>query len=154
MAEFSIVEADFQQYYTINLEHYLHTMKSTHKGFKRFARLLQNLPEQSRVMRRFNPLKDWDWDKEIQSQILLALNRLEAMYVNSHKKKGARAVKEPVQTQPDYVKKVKEEYEKNQKASKEITEDEMPDFEAFWKARNPYSHKAIGRNKDGQVITK
>lgn len=66
-------------------------------------------------MRKYSPFKDWTWDKEIQSQILRAIESLGAMYANSHRKKGATPVKTPPQMQPDYVAKAKIEAKKQKK---------------------------------------
>lgn len=53
------------------------------------------------------------------------------------KKKGSKKVKPQEQMQPDYVKKAKEEYEKEKNRPKDMDEGTIADIEAFWKAKNP-----------------
>ncbi|MBR5495299.1 MAG: hypothetical protein IKV71_06705, partial [Psychrobacter sp.] len=65
MADFEIIEADFQQYYNIDVS----TL-----GFQRYARLLINLPLEARFIKKYVPSKDWDFDKETQSRILMMLD--------------------------------------------------------------------------------
>lgn len=106
MADFEIIEADFQQYYNIDV---------SKLGFQRYARLLINLPEESRFIRKISPFQDWNWDKEIQSQILHTLDIIAVQYANSHRKKGSVAIKIPQQIQPEYVKKAKKDATSNKK---------------------------------------
>lgn len=98
MADFDLIEADFQQFYHLDV---------SELGFQRYARLLLQLPAESRFVRKVSPFKDWSWDKEIQSQILHTMDTIAVMYANSHRKKGAQPLKVPPQTQPDYVEKAK-----------------------------------------------
>lgn len=115
MADFEIIEADFQQFYNLDV---------SKLGFQRYARLLINLPAESRFVRDKSPFVDWNWDKEIQSQILHSLDILVVNYANAHRKKGSVALKTPEQVQPDYVKKAKKVAKRNKKDSnKDIQKD-------------------------------
>lgn len=98
MADFEIIEADFQQYYNLDIA----SIK-----FQRYARLLINLPMESRFFQKYSPLKDWNWDKEVQSRILQMLEIIFCTIANMHRKKGAKPLRPNEQFQPDYVKKAK-----------------------------------------------
>jgi len=118
VADFEIIEADFQQFYTLDV---------TTIGFRRYARLLVNLPPESRFVQKCSPFKDWSWDKEVQTQILHAIDMFSAMYANAHRKKGSQPIKAPEVVQPDYVieakKKAKEaKREQNGVEQKELAE--------------------------------
>ena len=125
MADFEIIEADFQQYYHLDVA----TLK-----FRRYARLLINLPMESRFIQKYSPFKDWNWDKEMQSQILHTLDSIATMYANSHRKKGTKALKAPVQAQPDYVEKAKKEAKNKKKEENEL--DQLDLTEIFEKRNN------------------
>ena len=125
MAEFEIVEADFQQYYNLDVS----TLK-----FQRFARLLTNLPAESRIAQKYSPFRDWTWDKEMQSQILHAIDTMVTIYSNAHRKKGRAPIKMPVQVQPDYVEKAKKEA--NVKKKENSRADQADLSEIFEKRNN------------------
>ena len=125
------MEADFQQYYGINLE------ESLRPNFPRLSRLFTQLPETSRTMMAINPLKDWNWDKETQSLILGKLDQLTVILTNMFRGKGKPPVKLAEQWQPEYVKEAKEEGKKRLSASKRISDEQMEAIKRFWKARNP-----------------
>ena len=135
MADFEIIEADFQEYYSLNV---------AEVPFRRFVRLLTNLPLSSRFVMKYNPTKDWDFSKETESRILHQLEAISCQLYNLFKKKGAKARKPDEQFQPDYVKKAKEEYQK----SKKPTEDEMDDAKEFWMRKNKGA-KFLEDEKDG-----
>lgn len=119
MADFEIVEADFQQFYNLDI---------SQLGFRRYARLLINLPMESRFMQKQSPFKDWNWDKEMQSQILHALDMLAAMYANSHRKKGAKPIKPPELVQPDYVIKAKKQAKEDKKVDNQEDQKDLADI--------------------------
>lgn len=125
MAEFEIIEADFQQYYNLDVA----TLK-----FQRFARLLVNLPTESRFIQKFSPFKDWTWDKEIQSQILHTLDTMVTMYSNAHRKKGHAPIKTPPQVQPDYVEQAKKDAKKQKKEDLQVDQADLA--EIFEKRNN------------------
>ena len=125
MAEFEIVEADFQQYYNLDVS----TLK-----FQRFARLLANLPPESRLIQKYSPFKDWTWDKEMQSQILHTLDTIVTMYANAHRKKGRAPMKNPPQVQPDYVEEAKKNAKKQKKENLLIDQADLA--EIFEKRNN------------------
>lgn len=121
MADFEIIEADFQQYYNLDV---------SSLGFQRYARLLINLPLESRFVQKYSPFKNWDWDKEVQSRILQMLDLISCHLVNMHRKKGTKPVKVNEQFQPDYVKDAKKELKQGKKESaKEAQEDLAEIFE-------------------------
>ena len=94
MADFEIIEADFQQYYQLDVS----TLK-----FRRFARLLKNLPAEARWIQAHAPLKDWNWDREMQTHILHSIDTLGVMFANANRKKGTKRAKVPPPLRPDYV---------------------------------------------------
>ncbi len=124
MADFEIIEADFQQYYNLDL---------SALGFRRYARLLLQLPMQARFMQKYSPFKDWNWDREVQAQILHSIDTLATMYANSHRKKGAVALKAPPLIQPDYVEKAKKEAKGKKK---EDLKEAQADLAEIFRKRN------------------
>lgn len=106
-------------------------------SFSRYARLLLQLPVESRFVRKYNPLQDWDWDKEVQSQILRELDEISCQLSNMCKKKGAKKAKPQEQLQPDYVKKAKAKIKEDEKSKNEYSEGDIQAIEDFWKSRNP-----------------
>lgn len=124
-----IIEADFQQYYHLELSHLL-----TH-DFMRFCRLLLQLPFESRFVQKYCPSKDWDWDKEIRSQILHTLDIISCQLANMMKKEGRASSKPQPQLQPEYVKRAKEEATTN-KHGEQISDDDLEDMQQFWQEYN------------------
>lgn len=131
MVEFEVVEADFQQFYNLDLE------KALARGFRRCARLLINLPMESRFIMSKLDSKDWNWNKEVQSRILYSLEIISCQLTNMFRKKGKKKVKPGEQFQPDYVKKAKENAVRAKNMKRKITKEEMENIKAFWKRRNP-----------------
>lgn len=125
------LEADFQQYYRLELDKY------AHEALLRSARLFSQLPISSRTMSALNPAKDWDWEKETQSRILAKLDEIACIIVNMNLKKGKKKVKPSEQFQPEYVKKAKEEAEVERRKKKMLTKEEMEQVKNFWANRNP-----------------
>ena len=124
MVDFDIVEADFQQYYNLDVS----TLK-----FQRYARLLINLPTESRTMQKYSAFKDWNWDKEVQSRILQMLDLISCHLVNMHRKKGTKPLKVQDQFQPDYVKEAKKLARENKK---ELSREKQEDLATIFEARN------------------
>lgn len=116
MADFEIIEADFQQFYNLDV---------MSLGFQRYARLLVNLPMESRFIQKYSPFKDWDWDKEVQSRILQMLDLISCHLVNMNRKKGTKALKVSDQFQPDYVKEAKKDIKKQKKETAAINQEEL-----------------------------
>lgn len=100
------------------------------------------LQAQSRTMTAINPARDWSWEKETQSRILMKLDEVACVLVNTNLKKGKKRAKPDEQFQPDYVKDAKEEARKKQKKQK-FTDEEMDQIKAFWQKRNPNITKVI-----------
>ena len=125
MADFEIIEADFQQFYHLDV---------SNLGFQRYARLLVNLPVESRFVCKYSPFKDWNWDREIQSQILHAVDTIATMYANAHKKKGAATIKTPPLPQPDYVEKAKKQAKRAKREESKL--DQIDLAEIFEKRNN------------------
>ena len=123
MADFEIIEADFQQYYHLDV---------SALGFRRYARLLLNLPAESRLVQKYSPFKDWNWDKEMQSQILRELNVISTNYVNAHRKKGVKKVKFQKQLEPMYVTNAKKEMRKENG----VSEEQKIKLEEFFSKKN------------------
>lgn len=124
MADYEIIEADFQQYYNLDIA----SLK-----FRRYARLLVNLPIESRFVQKYLPSKDWNWDKEVQSRILQMLDIISCHLVNMHRKKGTKAIKPSEQFQPDYVREAKNMAKENKR---ETAKREQEDLAAIFEARN------------------
>lgn len=137
MADFEIIEADFQQYYNLDV---------LSLGFQRFARLLINLPIESRFVQKYSPFKDWNWDKEVQSRILQMLDLISCHLYNMHRKKGTKPLKVGEQFQPDYVKDAKKDL-KNDK--KEKAKDDGIELAKIFEARNNKVNK-LERAVNGQ----
>lgn len=116
MADFEIIEADFQQFYNLDV---------MSLGFQRYARLLVNLPMESRFIQKYSPFKDWDWDKEVQSRILQMLDLISCHLVNMNRKKGTKALKVSDQFQPDYVKEAKKDVKKQKKETAATNQEEL-----------------------------
>ena len=136
--EFDLVEADFQQYYGLDVEEV---------DFWRYTRLLFQLPAESRFIRAHNPIKDWTWDKEIQSQILHRLDVISCQLANMFRKKGKKPAKPGKQLQPEYVAKAKEQLQEEKKAKTRLSEEETAEVEEFWQARNPNVKFYKGENR-------
>lgn len=132
MADFEIIEADFQQYYNIDV---------ASLGFQRYARLLANLPLESRFVQKYSPFKDWNWDKEVQSRILQILEIISCNIINMHRKKGKKPLKPGEQFQPDYVKKAKADT-KNE--AKRAAKEEQKDLSELFEKRNNKVNKLEG----------
>ena len=101
--------------------------------FRRYARLLVNLPANSRFVRKYSPFKDWNWDREMQSQILMSIDSLAVLYANANRKKGAAKAKPPKQMQPDYVEKAKKEAKKQKREEAKL---EQADLAEIFEKRN------------------
>lgn len=128
MEDFEIIEADFQQYYNLDVSEI---------SFSRYARLLSQLPIESRYIQKYNSLKDWNWDKEIQSQILAKLDAVYCAFLNANRKKGKKPIKPQEQMMPEYVKKAKVDYLKRKQEAAILNEEEMAKMDAYWKRKNP-----------------
>lgn len=125
MADFEIIEADFQQFYQLDV---------SSLGFQRYARLLINLPLESRFVQKYSPFRDWNWDKEVQSRILQMLDLISCHLVNMHRKKGTKPLKVQDQFQPDYVVEAKKNVKKSKKEEAAISQQELS--EIFEKRNN------------------
>lgn len=134
MADFEIIEADFQQYYGLDV---------ISVKFRRFARLLLNLPVTSRFIQKYTPSKDWDFDKETRSRILMELDIISCQISNLFKKKGAKARKPDKQFQPKYVEQAKKDAEKEKKAENMAIQDNLAEI---FEKRN----KQLEEKKDGK----
>lgn len=78
-------------------------------------------------MRKYTPSKDWNWDRETQSRILMMLDVISCQLSNMFKKKGKKPRQPDKQFQPDYVEKAKKEAEGekkilNKNAQKDLAE--------------------------------
>lgn len=121
MEDYGIIEADFQQFYNLDVARI---------GFQRYARLLLNLPIEARFIQKYREAKDWDWDKEVNSRILLRLEEIECALANMFRKKGVKPVKPNEQFQPDYVKTAKKHATEHRKEeNKQLNEDLKAIFE-------------------------
>ena len=136
MADYEIIEADFQQYYNLDIA----SLK-----FRRYARLLVNLPIESRFVQKYLPSKDWDWDKEVQSRILQTLDIISCHLANMHRKKGTKAIKPSEQFQPDYVKEAKNMAKENKR---ETAKTDQEDLAAIFEARNNNINRLDGVTTD------
>lgn len=90
------------------------------------------------------PTKDWDFDKEMQSQILARLELISCQLSNMGKKKSEPKNKPGEQFQPDYVKEAKAEYARKKKEA--VTDGTLDNLKAFFEARNPEANKIGEQN--------
>lgn len=136
MEEFALVEADFQQYYHLNLEEIFNIMLTKGVGFLRYNRLFNGLPSESRIMLKMMPAGNWTWRDETFSRILRELSELKAITFNAAPKKSKKTIEADPQFQPDFVKEAKEEYAEFEKSKRNVEEDAEA-MRAFWQSRNP-----------------
>ena len=132
--EFSLVEADFQQYYHLDLLEVCSYADGRRSGFLRYARLFENLPTESRIFRKLVPAASWTWRDETLSQILQELNILRTMTYNMNKRKTAERAKAMKKFEPDYIITAREEIEKSKKREQA---EERAELEDFWRELNP-----------------
>lgn len=137
MEAYSLVEADFQQYYHIDLEQYI---KNRKQGFLRYARLFFNLPKESRIVTKYAPGASWSYTESALSLVLHKLDVLATMYSNANRKKGAAAQKAPKiedRYLPEQIRVLESEARERERKKNEITGDDAVNIADFWKARNP-----------------
>lgn len=84
-------------------------------------------------MKKYIPSKDWDFDKETQSRILLMLDVISCQLSNMFKKKGTKPRKPDEQFQPDYVKEAKKDAKKQKK---EVSLEAQKDLAEIFQNRN------------------
>lgn len=85
-------------------------------------------------MQKYSPFKDWNWDKEIQSQILQAIDMFIVMYANANRKKGSKKIQPPELMQPDYVKLAKKSTKEQKKEDMKVKQKDLA--EIFTKRNN------------------
>lgn len=85
-------------------------------------------------MKKYVPSKDWDFDKETQSRILMMLDVISCQLSNIFKKKSAKPRKPAEQFQPDYVKEAKKEAGKQKVEDLKQTQSDLA--ELFEKRNN------------------
>jgi hypothetical protein len=129
--DFELVEADFQQYYSIDLDSYYKNKLSQGKGFWRYSRLFSELPLDSRIIKKTSPTESWQYDQEWQMLTLQQLRDIYSILYNTNRKKGSKTYKPDEPFQPDYMKKAREEYQKMKKESDDIDDDSK----RFWQER-------------------
>ena len=134
MEEFSLLEADFQQYYHLNLLEACPYADGRRSGFLRYARLFENLPAESRIFRKLVPAASWTWQDETLSQILQELNILRTMTYNMNKRKTAESAEVMKKFEPDYITTARKEIEKSKKRERA---EERAELEDFWRELNP-----------------
>ena len=84
-------------------------------------------------MKKYIPSKDWNFDKETQSRILMMLDLISCQLSNMFKKKGVKPRKPQEQFQPDYVRDAKKDAKKQKK---EISLEEQKDLAEIFEKRN------------------
>lgn len=98
--------------------------------------------------------KDWDWDKEVQSQILHQLSIISCQLANMTKKKGTKTIKPGNQFEPEYVTEAKKSYAKKEQQRKKLSEDELEEVKDFWQRRN-YNVKNVEKiNEKSKNVAK
>lgn len=88
-------------------------------------------------MTALNPSRDWDWDKETQSRILMKLDEISCILVNTNRQKGTPRAKPGKQWQPDYVAEAKEQAAKDRAEKRRLSKEQLEAIKEFWKKRNP-----------------
>ena len=96
-------------------------------------------------MQKYLPSKDWDWDKETRSRILMELDIISCQLTNLFRKKGSKPRKPGEQFQPDYVKEAKKTAGDQKKALNEDSSRELA--EIFGKRNNKVNKLEV--KKDG-----
>ena len=134
MADFEIIEADFQQFYNLDISKI---------GFRRYARLLQQLPIESRMVQKYSPYKDWTWEKEVQSQILRELNIIATNYVNANRKKGTKKIDFQPLFEPAYVTEAKKQAKVKKQEDKQ---EQRLELEKFFSEHNNNVNKMEKKN--------
>lgn len=132
--EFSLVEADFQQYYHLNLLEACPYADGRRSGFLRYARLFENLPVESRIFRKLVPAASWTWRDETLSQILQELNILTTLTYNMNKRKTAKPAKTMKKFEPEYVSEMRKQLDKDRKKQQS---EEQADLKDLWQQLNP-----------------
>lgn len=132
--EFSLVEADFQQYYHLNLLEACPDTDGCRSGFLRYARLFENLPVESRIFRKLVPAASWTWRDETLSQILQELNILTTLTYNMNKRKTAKPAKTMKKFEPEYVSEMRKQLDKDRKKQQAEEQDDLKDL---WQHLNP-----------------
>ena len=132
--EFSLVEADFQQYYHLDLLEVCPYADGRRSGFLRYARLFENLPVESRIFRKLVPAASWTWRDETLSQILQELNILTTLTYNMNKSKTAKPAKAMKKFEPDYVAEMRKQLDKDRKKQQSEEQDDLKDL---WQHLNP-----------------
>lgn len=97
------------------------------------------------MVRKYSPFKDWNWDKEMQSQILRAVDTMTTIYINSNRKKGTKKLKPPEQVEPEYVKEAKKKMKEENKIKAREKQEELAEF--FEKRKQMYAE--IKEKKNG-----
>lgn len=93
---------------------------------------------ESRYFKKHLESKDWTWDREVQSRILLQLDVISCEIANLAKKKNAKPAKPQKQFQPDYVEAAK----KNYKAQKhEDMKEDLADLKSIFEEKNNNTKK-------------
>lgn len=134
MEAFELVEADFQQYYGIDLDQYYNEkIVGEKKGMLRYLRLFSELPPDSRCIKTLSPVESWTFADEMASLMLHQMRVLNAAFYNVNKAKTAKKVKVDDQFQPDYVKQAKDDYKAAKDAKK--SEDIDDSTKEFWSNR-------------------
>lgn len=128
--DYELIVADFQQYYHLDADTLIR------QKFSRFAILLLHLPFESRFVQKYCPSKDWNWDREVSSRTLQALNIISCQIANMTKKEGHPPIKPPEQFQPDYVAKAKRDLASELRSESTLAPDELEQLKHFWQARN------------------
>ena len=132
--EFSLVEADFQQYYHLDLLETCPNTNGRRSGFLRYARLFENLPVESRIFRKLVPAASWTWRDETLSQILQELNILTTLTYNMNKRKTAKPAKTMKKFEPEYVSEMRKQLDEDRKKRQSEEQDDLKDL---WQQLNP-----------------
>lgn len=132
--EFGLVEADFQQYYHLNLLEACPYVDGRRSGFLRYARLFENLPVESRIFRKLVPAASWTFRDEILSEILRELNTLTTITYNMNRRKTAQPAKVMKKFEPDYVTEMRKQLDEERKKQQAEEQDDLKDF---WQHLNP-----------------
>lgn len=102
-----------QEYYGLDLD------REIRRGFLRPARLFMQLPTTARVMEKLNPVRDWNFDRETQSQIL---RRLDVISDQLAKFGSKKKIDTPKPFEPEYVTKGKKKLAERAKEEKRWSE--------------------------------
>lgn len=98
-------------------------------------------------MTKHNPFQDWNWDKEMQVQILHSIDLMVTYYANANRKKGSKKAEVPEFNRPDYV---QEAFEQAKEKQREENREQQKELAEFFEKRNAQMKELKEQIKKGE----